>query len=58
MQEFNNFINDLAKLISINTQKAEPTPSAPFGEGNKEALHYFLSFHRKCSRFCLRHRFL
>lgn len=43
MQEFNNFINDLAKLISINTQKAEPTPSAPFGEGNKEALHYFLS---------------
>lgn len=43
MRDFNYFIKDLASLICINTVKGEPTTNAPFGEGNKKALNYFLS---------------
>lgn len=43
MKDFNKFIFDLSKLISINTVNDSPKVDAPFGEGNKIALEYFLS---------------
>ena len=41
MKNFCDFISDLQSLISINSEKATPTPNAPFGEGNKKALSLF-----------------
>ncbi len=43
MNNFNEFISDLAKLISINTEKAPATEGAPFGEKIKLALNVFLN---------------
>lgn len=36
------FYNDLKNLLSINSVKGNKTPSAPFGEGVKNALRFFL----------------
>ncbi len=39
---FNNFINDLSKLIAINSVETEATANAPFGAGPKKALDTFI----------------
>ena len=41
MKNFCNFLDDLQRLISINSENSTPLPDAPFGEGNKKALDLF-----------------
>lgn len=40
-------IEDLGKLIAINSVEGEPTADAPFGEGPKEALEAFLKIGKR-----------
>ncbi len=47
MENFNWFITDLSRLISIQTEKSTPTPTAPFGENIKLALNAFLELAQK-----------
>lgn len=42
MKFYNDFLSDLEKVISINSEKSAPTPNAPFGEGVKRSLEAFL----------------
>lgn len=42
MQDFPQYILDLKKLVSFNSVKDVKTQTAPFGEGVKNALHFFL----------------
>ncbi len=43
MNNFNEFIRDLSRLISIKTEQESPLGDAPFGENIKKALNVFLS---------------
>ncbi len=47
MKEFNLFINDLDKLISINSEESLALPNAPFGKGVKDTLYEFLTIAKK-----------
>ena len=40
---YQNFFQDLKKLISFKSVQSSPSPNAPFGEENKKALEFFLS---------------
>ena len=40
-------IEDLGKLIAINSVEGEPTADAPFGDGPKEALEAFLEIGKR-----------
>ncbi len=42
MQNFNQFVLDLTKLISYKSVLGNPEPDAPFGKEVKNALDYFL----------------
>ena len=47
MENFNEFIADLEKLVSINTENAPEALDAPFGENNKLALNTFLDIAKR-----------
>ena len=42
MLNFDDYIKTLTKLISFKSVYSSPTPDAPFGEENKNALQFFL----------------
>lgn len=43
MQNFNNFISDLEKLILYKSEEDTPLENMPFGKGVHDALNFFLS---------------
>ena len=47
MKDQAQFLFDLKQLISIDSVKTEPSKNAPFGEGVKKALRFFLSLAEK-----------
>ncbi len=42
MKNFNEYVNDLSRLIAFESTKGEPSDGAPFGEKVARALDYFL----------------
>ena len=47
MKDQAQFLYDLKQLISIDSVKTAPSKNAPFGEGVKKALRFFLSLAEK-----------
>lgn len=47
MKNYNQFINDLSTLISINSEKTPSVIGKPFGEGVAKALETFLGIARR-----------
>ena len=43
MNNFNNILCDISKLVKINSEQTAPEEGAPFGRGAREALDCFLS---------------
>lgn len=47
MKNYNDYLIDLAKLISIKSEKSAPQPNKPFGDGVANALDCFLNIAKK-----------